>query len=73
MTLVRNLQSSKEPLRASGLVAILEDMIRRYGNRIVIMDADYYLYLPDPDRIGPDATGEYIFISGNDTINEEEE
>lgn len=73
MILGRDLKTNKEPLRASELVAILEDMIRRHGNRIVIMDADHYLYLPDSDRIGPDVTGEYIFISGSETINEEDE
>lgn len=63
----------KEPLRASELVAILEGMIKKYGNKVVIMDADDDLYLPNPDRIGIDGTGEYIFISGREILNQEEE
>lgn len=63
----------KEPLRASELVAILECMIKKYGNKVVIMDADDDCYLPNPDRIGIDETGEYIFIGGRETLNQEEE
>lgn len=63
----------KEPLRASELVAILECMIKKYGNKVVIMDADDDCYLPNPDRIGIDGTGEYIFIGGRETLNQEEE
>lgn len=37
------------------------------------MDADDDFYLPNPDRIGIDGTGEYIFIGGRETLNQEEE
>lgn len=63
---------TSEPMRASELVAILEGMIHRYGNKVIIMDADDDFYLPNPERIGIDGTGKYILISGRQTITEEE-